>query len=137
MKKKKILVIEDDADIAVTMRCLLKEEGYEVSVAGDGKEGLGIVRRELPDLVILDLILPGLAGEEVCREIRKDINLKNIPVIMVTAKDSDADKVIGRVIGANCYLAKPFDIDELLACVDSCIRSVEEAGKIEEGGALE
>lgn len=123
MSKKRILVIEDDPDIAITMKYMLNKKGYEVSVSNNGREGFDRIKQELPDLVILDLILPDLAGEEVCREVRKDDNLKNTPIIMVTAKYSDVDKVVGRVIGANRYMTKPFDMEELLEGVESLINA--------------
>jgi len=126
MSKKKILVIEDDPDIAITMKYMLNKKGYEVSISNNGKDGFDKIKQELPDLVILDLILPDLAGEEVCREIRKDENLKNTPVIMVTAKYSDVDKVVGKVIGANRYMTKPFDMEELLEGVESLINAAED-----------
>jgi len=123
MSKRRVLVIEDDPDIAVTMKYMLKKKGYEVSISSNGKEGFDKIKEERPDLVILDLILPDLAGEEVCREIRKDDSLKDTPVIMVTAKYSDVDKVVGRVIGANLYMTKPFDMDELLEGVENLIKA--------------
>ncbi|MFH1503887.1 MAG: response regulator [Candidatus Omnitrophota bacterium] len=119
MSKKRVFIIEDDLDIAKIMKYALEAEGHEVYTANDGKEGFEEIRHDPPDLVILDLALPGLCGEEVCRKIKRDKNLKDIPVIMVTAKSSDTDRVIGKVIGANRYMIKPFDVDELLSEVNS------------------
>lgn len=111
--KEQILIIEDEADISKTIRYFLEEEGYDVSIAGSGEEGLEKTLLHNPDLVILDLKLPELQGEEVCKEIRKDKKTSGTLIIMLTAKDSDVDRVVGRVIGADCYMTKPFELDEL------------------------
>ena len=99
------------------VRPRLEELGFEVIAAGEGTLGLLLVKDHRPDLVILDLILPGVSGEYVCREIRRDESIRETPIIMFTAKSSDADKVIGRVIGADAYVVKPFDVDDLAAQV--------------------
>lgn len=120
--KKKILLIEDEQDIVVTMEYMLKEKGYEVCAAYDGEEGLRKAIQCRPDLIILDLKLPKLPGEEVCRRIRKrEDAAANTPIIMVTAKDLDVDRVIGRVIGANYYITKPFEMDNLLNKIKSLL----------------
>jgi len=111
--KGQILIIEDEADISKTIRYFLEEEGYDVSIAGSGEEGLEKARQHNPDLVILDLKLPEMPGEEVCKEIKRDKKISGTPIIMLTAKDSDVDRVVGRVIGADCYMTKPFELDEL------------------------
>jgi DNA-binding response OmpR family regulator len=121
--KKKILIIEDSNLVSSILKSQLREKGFEVSIAFDGKTGLQKTREEKPDIIILDLILPGLPGEEVCKEIKKDEQTKTIPIIMLTAKDSDADKVVGRVIGADLYMPKPFDINQLIREVDRLIGS--------------
>lgn len=121
-KQKRILVIDDDQDIQKTLRFALEAEGYHVSVASDGKEGLQKSLQEKPNLIILDLRLPKLPGEEVCRSIRKEESIKDTPIIMLTSKSSDADKVIGRVIGADCYIAKPFDLNELLKQIEGTFK---------------
>lgn len=114
VKKKKILIIEDDKDISRTLSLRLEMEGFQVIIAQEGYEGFYKATTQRPDLIILDLRLPGLPGEEICRELRKDQRYASLPIIMLTAKDTDVDRVIGKVIGANQYLNKPFDIDELL-----------------------
>lgn len=119
--KKKILIIEDDPDIAKTVRLRLKMDNYEVAVAKEGKQGLSMAKTESPNLILLDLRLPGMPGEEICRQLRKDPHYENLPIIMVTAKDTDVDKVIGRVIGANYYMSKPFDMEELLSRIHTLI----------------
>lgn len=113
MKKKKILVIEDDRDINRTLEIHLTNLGFDVLKSFDGEDGLRKIKTQDPDLVVLDLRLPGLTGEALCREIKRSEEYKHIPVIMLTAKDTDADKVIGRVIGAEVYLTKPCDLDIL------------------------
>jgi DNA-binding response OmpR family regulator len=111
--KKKVLIIEDSAFISRVLESRFIEEGFEVSVCLDGESGLMAAKSKKPDLIILDLILPKLSGEAVCKEIRKDEELKAVPVVMLTAKNSEADKIIGRVIGADKYLPKPLDADKL------------------------
>jgi len=118
---KKILIIEDEEDIRQLLSFRLQKEGYEVIEACDGMEGLERVRTQLPDLVVLDLKLPKLPGEEVCREIRKDQRFTDLPIIMSTAKSQDANRVIGKVIGADHYIAKPFKAEELLALIQQCL----------------
>jgi DNA-binding response OmpR family regulator len=107
--KKTILIIDDEKNLSRVLELQLTELGYKVIIAGDGKDGLAKAKEEKADLIILDLILPGMPGEEVCRQIRKDDCICKTPIIMLTAKTKDVDRVIGRVIGANCYLTKPFD----------------------------
>ncbi len=121
-EKKKILVIEDDRDIRRTLELRLKMEGFEVITAAEGYEGIYKARMPGIDLIILDLMLPGLPGEEICRELRKEEKYSALPIIMLTAKDTDADIVIGRVIGANFYIPKPFDMDELLAKINLLLK---------------
>lgn len=115
-KRKKILVIEDDRDVATLLTMRLEREGFEVVTAGDGETGLEKVRREMPCLVILDLMLPSMQGEEVCKVIREDEDEKIavIPILILTGKSSDTDRIVCKVIGANSYLTKPYDVDQLL-----------------------
>jgi two-component system, OmpR family, alkaline phosphatase synthesis response regulator PhoP len=119
--RKVILAIDDDITICRLLELELASEGFYVSTCSDGKEGLRRVKNELPDLVLLDLDLPGLSGEAVCKELKKDSATENIPVIMLTGKDTDADKVIGKVIGASFYIPKPFDKHQLLEKIHSCL----------------
>lgn len=118
---KKILVIDDDVQLVDMIQMRLEAKGYEVVTAYDGRKALEKVRNQMPDLVILDLILPKLPGEEVCREIRKDEKTANLPIIMLTGKSSDVDRVVGKVIGASCYMPKPFEADELLEKVNELL----------------
>ena len=107
--------------LAGITKLILEKKGYDASIADNGETGLTLARRDNPDLIILDLCLPKLKGEEVCREIRRDEKMGSLPIIMVTAKDLDADRIIGRVIGANSYMTKPFEMAELLKEIDKLI----------------
>jgi DNA-binding response OmpR family regulator len=119
--KKKILVIEDDNDVRRTLELRLELEGFEAIGASEGYEGIYKAEKSGASLIILDLKLPGLPGEEICKQLRKKDEYESVPIIMLTAKGSDADRVIGKVIGADCYIRKPFDMDELLEKVHSLI----------------
>ncbi len=117
----KVLVVEDDPDIRRLLRTYLSKDGYEVLEAGDGASGLEIARREQPHLVLLDLMLPVMDGLEVCREIRRQ---STVPIIMVTARDDDFDKVVGLEVGADDYVTKPFNPREVLARVKATLRRI-------------
>lgn len=129
MHKKKILVIDDEPDIITTLKHLLERRGYEVVVAYDGEAGLKKVSEDNPDLVILDLKLPKLIGEEVCRQIKKDAKTAGIPVIMITGRKLDADRIICRLIGANSYMTKPFEMAELLTKIDYYLKQPDPTGR--------
>ncbi len=118
--REKILIIEDEADLVKGLKLNLADEGYEVDWASDGREGLRRALEEAPDLVILDLMLPGMNGLEICRELRQ--KKTNIPIIMLTAKGEEVDKVVGLEIGADDYMTKPFSIRELLARIKAHLR---------------
>ena len=115
----RVLVVEDETDIAHFIRRGLVYKGYEVDVSLSGDEALAVAQERPPDLVILDLMLPGLDGMEVCRRLRAD---SDVPVIMLTARDAVSDKVAGLDAGADDYLTKPFAFDELLARVRAALR---------------
>lgn len=116
---KKILVVDDEKPIADILQFNLKKEGYEVFCAYDGNEALDLVEEIIPDLILLDIMLPNRDGMEVCREIRKKYEM---PIIMLTAKDSEIDKVLGLELGADDYVTKPFSTRELLARVKANLR---------------
>lgn len=119
----RILIIEDDADIALSLEYSLKKAGeYTVSVASDGESGLQAARRELPDLVLLDLNLPKLDGLDVCRMLRGDESTSTIPIIMITARVGETDAVAGLELGADDYIAKPFSVKEAVARVRAVLR---------------
>jgi two-component system response regulator RegX3 len=123
-----ILVVEDEEALADTIRYGLEREGYEVSIAPDGRAALERCRADRPALVILDLMLPELSGLDVCRTIRAE---SDVPIVIVTAKDAEADKVAGLELGADDYVTKPFSVRELVSRVRAHLRRVEMGG----GGA--
>ncbi|HUR80602.1 MAG TPA: response regulator transcription factor, partial [Thermoanaerobaculia bacterium] len=114
---KRIALIEDDHDIAFTVRLNLEREGYKVAHYGRGQDGLSAVQRGGADFVILDLNLPDLDGLTICRELRRDPSTQSIPILMLTARGSERDRVTGLELGADDYLTKPFSIRELVARV--------------------
>jgi DNA-binding response OmpR family regulator len=119
MEKRRIAVIEDEATIADSVAARLRAEGFEVETAGDGHAGVELCRRFRPDLVVLDLMLPGLDGLEVCRRIQRD---RELPVLMLTARDSETDLEVGLAVGADDYVTKPFSSRELVARVRALLR---------------
>lgn len=118
----RVAVIEDDADIAFTIRVNLEREGYVVTTYGNGHEGLLAVQQGGFDFLILDLNLPDLDGFTICRELRRDPNTAKLPILMLTARTSEADRIMGLELGADDYLAKPFSVRELLARVAAILR---------------
>ena len=111
---KRILIVEDDQEIAQSLGKVLVRNGYDISLTGDGLTGLQKAIDDNPDLVLLDLILPKLSGEEVCKKIRKNKKTEKLPIIMITGKSEDVDRVVGKVIGANYYIIKPYIFEDLL-----------------------
>ena len=118
---KKILVIEDDLDIVEICRDYLKAGGYDVSIAQDGVKGLAAARREKPDLIVLDLMLPEMDGLDVCRAVRRE---SDVPIIMLTARVEETDRLIGLELGADDYITKPFSPRELVARVRVVLRRI-------------
>jgi two-component system phosphate regulon response regulator PhoB len=121
-RREKILVIEDEADILEVIEYNLKREGYKVSGSLDGEQGLQLAKKDNPDLVLLDLMLPGTDGLEVCRELKRDPLTRRIPVIILTAKAEESDVVLGLGVGADDYVTKPFRPKELIARVQAVLR---------------
>ncbi len=119
------MVIEDEEAIASAVAARLESAGYEVTIAMDGPSGVEVVKALAPSLVVLDLMLPGLDGLEVCRRIQRD---RRVPVLMLTARDNETDLLVGLGVGADDYLTKPFSPRELVARVQAIIRRAEEAG---------
>jgi two-component system, OmpR family, response regulator RpaA len=120
-----VLVIDDDELVSRTVQRALKMYGYQVMVAGSGIEGLQLARRHVPDLFILDIVMPGTDGYQVCRQIRGDPLLKQLPVLFLTAKSKDEDKIEGFRAGADDYLPKPFNMEELQLRVKAILRRMD------------
>lgn len=118
---EKILIVEDEQTLQETLAYNLKRQGYEVITAGDGALALEIAREQRPDLIILDIMLPGIDGFEVCRVLRQEMNT---PVLMLTARDDEIDRVVGLEVGADDYMTKPFSMRELMARVKAMLRRV-------------
>ncbi|MGC1686126.1 MAG: response regulator [Candidatus Acidiferrales bacterium] len=139
MIKKRILVIEDDRDIVELVRYNLEKDGFQVLTAADGSTGMAQVKKTPPDLLVLDLMLPKLSGLEICKEIRRDPSLNRLPILMLTARGEEADRVVGLELGADDYVTKPFSPRELAARVKALLRRVEPpsvAEKMIDVGAL-
>lgn len=142
--KKKILVVDDEKDIVEMIAFNLQRNGYDVITAHKGDDALDLAERQIPDLIILDLMMPGLDGTEVTRRLKADPRTKNIPLIMLTAKSEETDVVVGLTLGADDYIAKPFSMKILLARLNTVLRrtesgnggSSEEAGNILRAGPL-
>ncbi|MBN2317879.1 MAG: response regulator [Acidobacteria bacterium] len=122
MAKGRILAIDDEADLIELVRYNLEQEGFQVISASDGESGLKIALQEIPDLVLIDLMLPGMDGLEVCRSLRTDNRTASIPVIMLTAKSAESDRIVGLELGADDYVVKPFSPRELAARVKAVLR---------------
>jgi DNA-binding response OmpR family regulator len=122
MVKEKILVVDDERDIIELIKYNLEMEGFRVSSAYNGEDALRLAKREPPDLLILDLMLPGMDGLEVCRVLKKESQTNHIPVIMLTAKTGEPDIVVGLELGADDYITKPFGTRELVARVKAVLR---------------
>lgn len=123
--RKRVLVVEDDVKTAEIVRMYLEKDGYSVTTAYDGKEGLNAARADQPDLIVLDLLLPGLSGLEVCRTLRSQ---SAVPIIMLTALSTEPDKLNGLDLGADDYVTKPFSPRELTARVRAVLRRTTEEG---------
>jgi len=130
--KEKILIVEDEKDIVKMLDYNLKKEGFRTISCYDGEDALDLASREHPDLIILDLMLPGIDGLEVCKTLKKESKASGIPIIMLTAKAQEADKVVGLELGADDYVTKPFSPRELLARVKAVLRRMKEREKLPE-----
>ena len=124
MSTPRILVIEDDDAIATLIQYNLEKEGYDVGIAGDGEEGLVQTDERLPDLIVLDWMLPKVSGIEVCRRLRGRPETRNVPIIMLTARGEETDRVRGLDVGADDYLTKPFSVPELNARIRAVLRRI-------------
>jgi len=121
----RILIIEDDKDIVELVRYNFEKEGFQMVACGDGASGLAQIKKSPPDLLVLDLMLPKLSGLEICKEIRRDDRLNRLPILMLTARGDEADRVIGLELGADDYVTKPFSPRELVARVKALLRRLE------------
>ena len=130
--KEKILIVEDEKDIIKMLDYNLKKEGFRVIDARDGEDALDLAMREHPDLILLDLMLPGMDGLEVCKSLKKESKTSPIPIIMLTAKSQESDKVLGLGLGADDYITKPFSPGELIARIKALLRRASEKEKLPE-----
>ncbi|MCY6372338.1 response regulator transcription factor [Clostridium ganghwense] len=122
MANEKILIVDDEEHIQELIKFNLENNGYESLCASDGLEALKLAKKELPQLILLDVMLPGMDGYDVCKEIRRDSIISNTPIIMITAKGEELDKILGLELGADDYLTKPFSVRELVARVKALLR---------------
>jgi CheY-like chemotaxis protein len=113
----KILVIDDEPQLRVIVRMMLEKAGHQVTEAGDGEEGLKLLEKDLPDLILLDVMMPGPSGWEVCHKIKGSRKLRDIPLVMFTVRSGEEDEERSRVCGAEAHINKPFDMEELLETV--------------------
>ena len=140
MAKKRIIIVEDEPDMADLVAMRLRREGYVVETVGDGAEALEMIRYSPPDLVLLDLMLPGMPGTEVATKLRNDARTSSVPIIMLTAKSEESDIVVGLHLGADDYITKPFSMSVLLARISAVLRrnqnTVVARGKVLEAGPI-
>src|SRR3989338_9819931 len=129
MTKEKILIVEDEKDIIKMLEYNLKKEGFRTISANDGEDAIDLAMREHPDIVLLDLMLPGIDGLEVCKSLKAEKKTKDIPIIMLTAKSQESDKILGLELGADDYVTKPFSPRELLARIKAVFRRIQEKPK--------
>jgi two-component system phosphate regulon response regulator PhoB len=134
--KKRVLVVDDEKDLVELITYNLGRNGYDHLSAYNGGDALEIAQRDQPDLIILDLMLPGLDGTEVARRLKSDSRTAQIPIIMLTAKSEETDEVVGLTIGADDYITKPFSVKVLLARLNGVLRRTENQAPVEENGIL-
>lgn len=130
--KEKILIVDDEKDIVKMLDYNLKKEGFRTISCNDGEDAMDLATRQLPDLILLDLMLPGIDGVEVCKTLKKESKTASIPIIMLTAKTQETDKVVGLELGADDYVTKPFSPRELIARIKAVLRRVKEKEKLPE-----
>ena len=121
----KIMIIEDEADIVTLLRYNLEKEGFETCAVTDGEKAFNAIKINQPTLILLDWMLPGLSGVEICKQVRYDNDLRSVPIIMLTARGEEADKIKGLTIGADDYMTKPFSVPELVARIRALLRRVQ------------
>lgn len=121
--KKKVLIVDDEIDIVETLKFILEDSGYQCYCAFDGEEGLNLAREIMPDLMILDVMMPKINGYKISRLLKYDNKYKNIPIMMITARSQDEDKMIGEETGVNEYITKPFELDYVVAKVNEYLKA--------------
>jgi two-component system phosphate regulon response regulator PhoB len=139
MAKSKILIVEDEPSLVEVLSYNLQREGYDVAIAKEGREGLRKAQTQLPDLVILDLMLPGLNGLDICRELRASSRTAAVAILMLTAKGEETDQVVGFAMGADDYVTKPFSVKVLMQRIKVLLRRAanpEPAGDVLEGAGI-
>ncbi|QZY57156.1 response regulator [Crassaminicella profunda] len=129
MNRKKVLVVDDEQHIIELIQFNLESNGYDVITSENGEDAIAVAEEEMPDVIILDLMLPGIDGFEACKKIRNNEKTRKIPIIMLTAKGEEMDKVLGLELGADDYLTKPFSVRELIARIKAVLRRFEEVPK--------
>ena len=134
---KKILLIEDDTDLFALLKYNLEKEGFSLSGLQTGKGAIDLCRQQRPDLILLDIMLPDSDGLDICKGIRNDIELSQTPVIFLTARASETDRIVGLELGANDYIVKPFFIRELIARIKLQFRSQQRPSRVLKAGGLE
>ena len=132
MAKEKILIVEDEKDIVKMLDYNLKKEGFKTLSAHNGEDGLDMARKENPDLILLDLMLPEMDGLDVCKAIKNEAKTSHIPIIILTAKAQETDKIVGLELGADDYITKPFSPRELIARIKAVLRRMKEKDKLPE-----
>src|SRR6516162_2716142 len=134
----RILVVEDEKDLQEVLAYNLRQAGHSVIVVGSGRDGLAAVPEHRPDLVLLDLMLPDVSGIEICRKLKSEPGTKEVPIVMVTAKGDEVDRVVGFELGADDYVVKPYSLRELLLRVDAVLRRTSPApsGGAGRGGVM-
>jgi len=130
--KEKILIVEDEKDIVKMLDYNLKKEGFRIFSVHDGEDAIDSANKEQPDIIILDLMLPGIDGLEVCKSLKNSNKTASIPIIMLTAKSQESDKVVGLELGADDYVTKPFSPRELIARIKAVLRRMKEKDKLPE-----
>ena len=121
MNNEKVLIVDDEEHIVELIKFNLEANGYKAITASNGLEALELAKSEKPDLVLLDIMLPGLNGNDVCKEIRRDVEIATMPIIMITAKGEELDRILGLELGADDYVTKPFSVRELMARIKAVL----------------
>jgi two-component system phosphate regulon response regulator PhoB len=133
VRRHSLLLVDDDPDILGLLKSQFRDEPFEVLTAADGESALNIVRAQKPDLVVLDINMPGLSGLEICRALKADKNTREIPIIMLSARNQEIDRVLGLEFGADDYVTKPFNTQELILRIHSVLRRVYKVTEATEG----